>query len=130
MLLSPGFFTALRPLLERRRKRSPLRDLAWLVQSLELAAFKVLLDPASVRDSDRETARPWALYWISWTSAALLRAYVEATAGHGVLAVDRAASAVLFEAFRFERALYQLQGALDASSRDVALALQGIARRI
>jgi maltose alpha-D-glucosyltransferase/alpha-amylase len=129
VLTDPNDFRAL-PLAERRRKRSPLTDLAWLVQSLELAAFKVLLNPGSVRDSDRETARPWALHWIGWTSAALLRAYVEATAGHAVLAVDRAASAVLFEAFRFERALYQLQGALDESPRDVTLALQGLARRI
>jgi predicted trehalose synthase len=45
-------------LTERRRKRSPLRDLAWMVGSFELAAFKRLLDPASVRESDVDAARP------------------------------------------------------------------------
>ena len=118
------------PSAERRRKRSPLRDLAWLVQSLELATFKVLLDGATVRESDRGAARPWALHWTSWTCAALLRSYIEATAGSPVLAVDREASTVLFEAFRFERALYQLQATLAAGSNDVTIALLEIGRML
>ena len=32
-------------LAERRRKRSPLRDLAWMVRSFEFAALKALFDP-------------------------------------------------------------------------------------
>ncbi len=116
------------PLAERRRKRSPLRDLAWMAQSFEVAAFKALLDPATVRESDVDKARPWALHWTSWTCAAFLRSYIEATGSNPVLAVDPAASAVLFEAFRFERALYQLQATLDAGSSDVTIALLDIAR--
>jgi maltose alpha-D-glucosyltransferase/alpha-amylase len=122
-------FRALPPA-ERRRKRSPLRDLAWIVQSLELATFKVLLDPTVVRESDLEAARPWALHWTSWTCAALLRSYIEATAGSPVLAVDRDASTVLFEAFRFERALYQLQATLAAGSNDVTITLLEIGRML
>jgi maltose alpha-D-glucosyltransferase/alpha-amylase len=115
---------------ERRRKRSPLRDLAWMVQSFEMAAFKVLLDPASVRESDLEAARPWALHWTSWTCASFLQAYIEATAGSPLLAVDRESSAVLFDAFRFERALYQLQLALEEGSTGVTIPLLEIARML
>jgi maltose alpha-D-glucosyltransferase/alpha-amylase len=114
-------------LLERRRKRSPLRDLAWMVQSFELAAFKVLLDPASVRESDVEAARPWALHWTAWTCASVLQSYIEATASSPLLAVDRETSAVLFEAFRLERALYHLQLALDEGSANVTIPLLEIA---
>jgi maltose alpha-D-glucosyltransferase/alpha-amylase len=115
---------------ERRRKRSPLRDLAWMVQSFDLAAFKLLLDPASVRESDVEAARPWALHWTSWTCASFLQAYIEATAGRPLLVVDRDASAVLFDAFRFERALYHLQLALDGGSTEVTIPLLEIARML
>ncbi len=116
------------PLPERRRKRSPLRDLAWIVQSLELAAFRALLDPATVRESDVEMARPWALHWASWTSAAVLRSYIDATSRSPVLAVDRDKSTVLFEAFRFERALYQLKATLDEGTSDVTITLLELAR--
>jgi predicted trehalose synthase len=101
-----------------------------MVQSFELAAFKVLLDPASVRESDLAAARPWALHWTSWTCASFLQAYIEATAGSPLLAVDRESHAVLFDAFRFERALYQLQLALEEGSASVAIPLLEIARML
>jgi maltose alpha-D-glucosyltransferase/alpha-amylase len=115
---------------ERRRKRSPLRDLAWMVQSYEAAAFDVLLDPGRMREADVPTARPWALHWTSWTSAALLRAYVSATSHDPRLAVDVEMHAVLFDAFRFERSLYQLQRALDDPSPRMMIPLLEIARMI
>jgi maltose alpha-D-glucosyltransferase/alpha-amylase len=112
---------------ERRRKRSPLRDLAWMVQSFEVAAFAALLDPAAVRELDVDAARPWALRWTSWTSAAFLRAYVQNSAGSAVLAIDPPTHAILFDAFRFERALYHLESALEDASDRVMVPLLEIA---
>jgi maltose alpha-D-glucosyltransferase / alpha-amylase len=103
-------------LAERRRKRSPLRDLAWMVRSFEFAALKVLFDPANVRESDVEAARPWAFNWVSWTSAAFLQGYLAAAKGGPFMLVEPEASAALFDAFLLERALYQLQATLDARS--------------
>jgi maltose alpha-D-glucosyltransferase/alpha-amylase len=119
-------FPALR-LSERRRKRSPLRDLAWMVRSFETAALKVLFDPASVRESDVETARAWALHWTSWTSAAFLQAYVAATKGASFLP-PMGESVVLLDAFLLERALYQLQAMLDEGSSALAIPLVEIGR--
>jgi maltose alpha-D-glucosyltransferase/alpha-amylase len=114
-------------LAERRRVRSPLRDLAWMVGSFELAAFKRLLDPAIVRESDIEAARPWAMHWRSWVSASFLHAYLAATAGSPFLAADRDSVAVLFDAFVLERALYHLQAELEQPSGAVMIPLLGIA---
>jgi maltose alpha-D-glucosyltransferase/alpha-amylase len=113
---------------ERRRKRSPLRDLAWTVRSFDFAAFKVLFDPAIVRDSDVEAARPWAAHWSSWTCASFLQAYLVATAGTTFASVDREASTVLFDAFRLERALYALKSAIDGGSTAVVIPMLEIAR--
>jgi maltose alpha-D-glucosyltransferase/alpha-amylase len=112
---------------ERRRKRSPLRDLAWMVGSFEFAALKHLVDPASVRETDVAAARPWALHWKSWTSASFLQAYLEATAGQPFIPAERDQLAVLFEAFVLERALYQLRGELERPSDTVMIPLLGIA---
>jgi maltose alpha-D-glucosyltransferase/alpha-amylase len=114
-------------LAERRRKRSPLRDLAWMVGSFEMAAFKRLLDPASVRESDIDAARPWAMHWASWASASFLQAYLAATAGAPFIPDDRDQIAVLFDAFVLERRLYQLQAELEEPSRGIMIPLLGIA---
>jgi maltose alpha-D-glucosyltransferase / alpha-amylase len=111
---------------ERRRKRSPVRDLAWMVRSFEFAAFKQVLDPASVRDSDVDAARPWALHWASWVAASFMRAYLTATAGARFIPVDREQLAVLFDAFVLERALYELWTELDEPSGAAAIPLFGI----
>src|SRR5260370_10397629 len=90
-------------LAERRRKRSPLRDLAWMVRSFESAAYRLLLDPATVRESDVETARPWAQNWTSWASASFIQAYLAAAAGASLLSpgpptIPRVFAAVLLDA--------------------------------
>jgi maltose alpha-D-glucosyltransferase/alpha-amylase len=115
------------PLAERRRKRSPLRDLAWMVRSFEFAAFKLLFDPATVRESDVDAARPWALHWASWASASFLQAYLTATASAAFVPGDRTQSAVLYDAFVLERALYELRTELLELSRAVTIPLLGIA---
>ena len=118
------------PLGERRRKRSPLRDLAWMVRSFDVAAFRRLLDPASVRDTDVEAARPWAVHWSSWASASFLDAYLRRAAGAPFLPTDRDQSSVLFDAFVLEQALHQLRSDLEESSPAVMVSLLGIAHAL
>jgi maltose alpha-D-glucosyltransferase/alpha-amylase len=115
---------------ERRRKRSPLRDLAWMVRSFHIAAFRRLFDPASVREADVDAARPWAVHWSSWASAAFLDAYLTKAAGAPFLPTDRDQSAVLFDAFVLEQALYQLQSDLNERSPTVIVSLLAIAHAL
>jgi maltose alpha-D-glucosyltransferase/alpha-amylase len=115
---------------ERRRKRSPLRDLAWMVRSFHIAAFRRLFDPASVREADVDTARPWAVQWSSWASAAFLDAYLRKAAGAPFLPTDRDQSAVLFDAFVLEQALYQLRSDLEEHAPSVMVSLLGIAHSL
>ena len=112
------------PLSERRRKRSPLRDVASMVRSFESAATKALLDSAIVRDTDRDLARPWALHWASWVSASFLGAYLDGVAPAGIVPRDRGEAAVLFDAFWIERALHQLHAQLEEPVQDAAVLLQ------
>jgi maltose alpha-D-glucosyltransferase/alpha-amylase len=113
-------------LAERCRKRSPVRDLAWMVGSFEFAAFKRLFDPAIVRESDIDAARPWALHWKAWTAASFLQAYLTATVDSPFIPSDRDAVTVLFDAFALERALYQLQAELEDPVGMAMISLLGI----
>jgi maltose alpha-D-glucosyltransferase/alpha-amylase len=113
-------------LAERRRKRSPLVDVASMTHSAHVAAYKVLLDPALVREADEAAARPWASHWALWISAAFLRAYFEGVKGSRILPADRAQSTVLFDAFVMERALHHLRGLFEDGADGVRIPLMGI----
>jgi maltose alpha-D-glucosyltransferase / alpha-amylase len=122
----PGFSLA-----ERRRKRSPLRDLAWITCSYHHLAMKLLLDPARVRETDVEIARPWALSWATWVSASLVDAYTRAMDGASLVPTDRGDLAILFDAFVLERTLHELRAALeDGNLEEVAIPLLAIAQHL
>src|SRR6185369_5214087 len=55
-----------RPLAERRRKASPLRDVASMVRSFHDAAWTALLDATRVRPEDRAALEPWVDLWAAW----------------------------------------------------------------
>jgi maltose alpha-D-glucosyltransferase/alpha-amylase len=109
-----------RPLSERRRKASPLRDAASMIRSLHAAAWWVLLDPARTRPEDVEAARPWADLWWAWVSAAFLRGYLEAAGEASFLPRGREELAVLLDAFLLESALAELAAALEAGGDEAA----------
>jgi trehalose synthase-fused probable maltokinase len=71
-----------RSLADRRTKRSPLRDVAALLRSLHYAAAWASAPAGgTVRPEDVPLLEPWARYWRSWASAAVLRSYDAACAG-------------------------------------------------
>ena len=75
-----------------------------------------------------DAARPWAMHWSSWTSAAFLKAYLAATAGANLLPVEPESRAVMYQAFAMERALRQLQGDLEQAAETTTISLLGIVR--
>ncbi|MEO8875971.1 MAG: phosphotransferase, partial [Polyangiaceae bacterium] len=117
-----------RTLSERKRKRSPLRDLACMVRSFDFAATKVLVDPSRVRESDFENAEPWAAQWSAWAGAAFLRSYFAHEVPSSFGTNDLADAAVLFDAFVLERALYQLQAQINERPESALVALLGLRR--
>jgi maltose alpha-D-glucosyltransferase/alpha-amylase len=115
-----------KPLAERRRKGSPLRDVAALVRSLHDAVFSVLLDPERVRPGDVGRARAWASAFWLWSSAALVGGYLATAEPGGIVPRGRDELSALFDAFLFESGLSALSRALAESARsprvEIALA--------
>jgi maltose alpha-D-glucosyltransferase/alpha-amylase len=97
-----------RPLPERRRKRSPLRDVIAMVRSLDYAASTALLDESVVREVDRSAAEPWARLWLTWAPAAFVGGYLGASDGSPFVGRDRAELQVQFETLLLEKALEEL----------------------
>jgi maltose alpha-D-glucosyltransferase/alpha-amylase len=97
-----------KPLPERRRKRSPLRDVSAMLRSFDFAATMALRDPATVREQDRGAAEPWSKLWGTWTPAAFLGAYLEASAKSPFVPKDRAELWLLLDTQLLEKALEEL----------------------
>ncbi len=97
-----------KPLPERRRKRSALRDVASMLRSFDIAATMGLRDPATVRESDRGAAEPWAKLWATWTPAAYLGAWLDGAQGQPFLPMTRDELQMLLDTQLLEKALDEL----------------------
>ncbi len=98
---------------ERRIKRSPLRDVAQMLNSFRYASYAALYGEVSGVAGESDLER-WAGVWYQWTSAAYLRGYLEAAAGQVYLPASSADVRVLLDTFTMQQALIELRSELGA----------------
>jgi maltose alpha-D-glucosyltransferase/alpha-amylase len=122
-----------RPLDERRRKRSPLRDVGGMLRSFEYAAFSQMarqLRTGVLGKADFASLEPWVRFWQTWTSWAFLRGYLTASAGAPYLPKTLDELQVLLDTFTLEKAVYELGYELDNRPEWVFIPLHGITRLV
>ena len=114
-----------RPLEERRRKRSPLQDVAGMLRSFHYAAWSPLLDHSA---DPSLSVRDWAGYWQKWVSVAFLKAYREVAGRSCFIPARREELAVLLDAYVLEKAIYELGYELNNRPSWVGIPLDGISQ--
>jgi len=98
-----------RSLEERRRKHTPLRDVAGLVRSLDYAAWAAL-DRISADHADkRDLLVPHAVAWRDACCAAFLAAYQETIAGCSTYPSDAKGAAALLNLAMLEKLFYEIK---------------------
>ncbi len=102
-----------RPLLERRRKRSPLRDVAGMLRSFAYAARVADLDGDELEEQATET---------------FLTAYLETAQSAGILPGSVETTRRLLEIFALEKAVYELRYELAHRPDWVRIPVAGIER--
>jgi maltose alpha-D-glucosyltransferase / alpha-amylase len=115
-----------RPLIERRAKQSPLKDVAGMIRSFGYAAWAGLNAFTVTRPSDLAGMRDWARAWQAWSALAFLRAYIAAAGSAGVLPADPVAFDTVLRVFALEKALYELRYELSHRPGWVSIPLSGI----
>jgi maltose alpha-D-glucosyltransferase/alpha-amylase len=118
----------MRPLAERRRKQSPLKDIAGMLRSLSYAAYAALFAFIRTRPEDMGRLEPWATFWQHWISVRFVQSYLAAAAGASFLPPERRALATLLEAFVLDKALYELHYELNNRLDWVRIPLQSSLR--
>ncbi len=106
-----------RPLLERRRKRSPLRDVAGMLRSFAYAGSAARIQRAT------ETPEGWE----DAARERFLNGYFE-TVDQSLLPPAQGATRTLLTVFELEKAVYELRYELDNRPDWVAIPVAGIAR--
>src|SRR5207245_305566 len=93
-----------RPLSERRRKLSPLRDVASMLRSFHYAAHVALRD-GGLRSEDAPALAPLARFWYLWVSVAFVKAYLAAAATATFLPAPEEGLGALLDFYLLKRAV-------------------------
>jgi maltose alpha-D-glucosyltransferase/alpha-amylase len=120
-----------RPLTERRRKRSALRDVGGMLRSFGYAALSEMtnqIQGGALGKADFATMEPWARFWQTWCSWAFLRGYLETAGGSAIVPKSRDELQILLDAFVLEKAIYELGYELDNRPNWAFIPIQGIAQ--
>ena len=113
-----------RPLWQRRRKHSPLKDVAGVLRSFSYAAFaglKQFQETASAPNLE-----PWAGAWENSVSSEFLHAYHQVIAQKPDLLPPAGETQALLEAFVLEKALYELLYELNNRPAWILIPITGI----
>jgi len=119
----------LRPLSERRIKRSALRDVAGMLRSFHYAPYAVMFGQASgsvIRAEDAAKLEPAAKFWHRSVGAAFLHAYLQHSDGAMHLPRTPEEIRVLLEAHLLEKALYEIVYELNNRPDWVRIPLRGV----
>jgi len=118
-----------RSLDDRRRKRSPLRDVAGMLRSFHYAALVALFDrlrSGALGINDFEAMEPWARLWQTWCSWAYLDGYLKTAGRAPFVPGDRQDLRVMLDALLLEKAVYELGYELNNRPEWLRMPLLGI----
>jgi maltose alpha-D-glucosyltransferase/alpha-amylase len=100
-----------RPLSERRMKRSPLRDIASMIQSFYYASQVALrreIETGMIRAENLELMQRWANFFHAWASLAFLKSYLATAETASFIPKTHQELQVLLDAYLLEKAVYEL----------------------
>ena len=115
-----------RPIVERRLKQSPLKDVAGMLRSFSYAAYAGLFVHTASRRAEFDRVEPWARIWQMTAASAFLRAYFTTAAGALFIPAADSQRDALLELFVLDKALYELDYELNNRPDWVRIPLRGI----
>lgn len=115
-----------RPIMERRLKQSPLKDVAGMMRSFSYAAYAGLFVHVTSRPAELDRIEPWARIWQRNAAAAFLRSYFTTAAGALFVPAADSQRDALLQFFVLDKALYELDYELNNRPDWVRIPLRGI----
>ena len=115
-----------RTVAERRRKQSPLKDVAGMLRSLSYAVYAALFAFVESRPDDFAPLEPWAKLWQQWASIGFLQSYLATAEGASFVPRDARHLAILLDGFLLDKALSELHYEMHNRPDWLRIPLQGM----
>ena len=122
---------------ERRIKRSPLYDVAYMLQSIHYAAvigFQNEVESGVIRPDQTDSMQQWAAFWEQWVSAAFLSSYLktarEASGTADFLPKTDQELQVLLNNYLLSTAIHDLGYKLTHRSADTEVPMQRLLKAV
>jgi maltose alpha-D-glucosyltransferase/alpha-amylase len=115
-----------RPLEQRRAKSSPLKDVAGMMRSFSYAANSALMHYAARRPEDFASLQPWAQLWEATVASEFIASYLAVAEVRRMLPAADEDVYRLLDAYRLEKAMYELRYELNNRPDWVRIPLAGI----
>jgi maltose alpha-D-glucosyltransferase / alpha-amylase len=119
-----------RSLADRRRKRSPLTDVAGMLRSYSYAAWSGLFVWSRAHRANALERAPWATLWETAVTAAFLSSYFADTHGASFIPADGTELAALLELLMIDKALYELDYELNNRPDWLPVPVEGLLRLV
>ena len=117
-----------RSTIERRLKRSPLRDVAAMLRSFHLASHTALHGGGLTRPQDMSVLQPRARMWNFWVSTLFLKSYFDTCRGAPFLPVSQVEIRRLTYLLYLEKVLFELGYTVARNPDQLLTPLQGLLR--
>ncbi len=115
-----------RTLAERRRKTSPLRDLAGMLRSLDYAAWAALDKVIARGVASADIMRPLAFSWRDRAVSDCIEAYTRVASAHAFHPGDRDTAQGLLNVFLLRKALYEVRYEVASRPDWLSIPVRGI----
>jgi len=116
------------PISVRRRRATPLQDLAGMLRSFDYAATVALRQQVDSADVSAASLEPYGRAWSGLARDAFLGQYLATIGGTGILPADRSTIRLLLTCLQASQALYEVDYELRSRPEWVSIPLEGIAR--
>ncbi|HEX2959885.1 MAG TPA: maltose alpha-D-glucosyltransferase, partial [Chitinispirillaceae bacterium] len=117
-----------RPLSERKLKRSPFKDVAGLIRSIDCAAFYVLTSTPEFTESHYIILQQWIEPWYHCVSGLFIQAYLQECHDASFIPPTTEQIETLLQAFLIEKAAYELIYELNNHPESAFIPLKGLTR--
>lgn len=116
------------PIAVRRRKATPLQDLAGMLRSFDYAATVALRQQVDSGDVGAASLEPYGRAWSGLARDAFLGQYLAVIGGTGMLPGHRTTLRLLLTCLQLSQALYEVDYELRSRPDWVSIPLEGMAR--
>jgi maltose alpha-D-glucosyltransferase/alpha-amylase len=117
-----------RPLSERKLKRSPFKDVAGLIRSIDYAAYYVLTSTPAFMETHFLTLQQWIEPWYHYASRLFFQAYLKECHDAAFIPPTTEQIETLLQVFLIEKAAYELIHELNTRPEWAIIPLKGLTR--